>query len=178
MIKQRFWLNWVYCLLVCSTWCAPLVQLGVIHLFNLVWSTCSTWLCSTCSTWLCSTWCSPLVQLVQLGCVQLVQLGCVQLGCVQLVQLGCVQLGVPHLFNLVVFNLVCSQRHFVVVIVFYIAIAINKLSKQKTLLTLVFPPKLSFKLVFVVVKGIDSLCCFVLSRARFIYLCSFGCVNN
>ena len=175
MIKQRFWLK----LLV--------VQLGVIHL---VWST-------------CSTWCDPLVQLgcVQLGCVQLVQLGVfnlvvfnlfnlvcstwcsplvqlVQLGCVQLVQLGCVQLGVPHLFNLVVFNLVCSQRHFVVVIVFYIAIAINKLSKQKTLLTLVFPPKLSFKLVFVVVKGIDSLCCFVLSRARFIYLCSFGCVNN
>ena len=93
-----------------------------------------------------STWCSPLVQL---GCVQLVQLGCVQLvqlGCVQLVQLGCVQLGCVQLVQLGVFNLVfptcstcstwlcstwCDQRHFVVVIVFYIGIADKQAEQAK-----------------------------------------------
>ena len=61
----------------------------------------------------------------------------------------------------------CDQRHFVVVIVFYIVIAINKLNNKTKSLTIVHCLFLLAKLAFIVVKGIDSLCCFVLSRARF-----------
>ena len=73
---------------------------------------------------------------------------------------------------------VCSQRHFVGVIVFYIVVADKQAEQAKNTFNACFSTKLSFKLVFVVVKGIDSLCCFVLSRTRVSSIMLFGCVNN
>ena len=96
--------------------------------------------------------------------------------------------GAIHLFNLepgvtrcdplVQPGTWCDQRHFVVVIVFYIVTADKQAEQQKNAFNAYLLQLLFIKTCFVVVKGIDSLCCFVLSRTRVSSIMLFVCVNN
>ena len=126
------------------------------HSFHMVFPTCSTWLCSTwlcstCSTWLCST-CSTWL--------------CSTWLCSPLVQLGCVQLGVfPASFCCCYCLLYSNCRQ-------------TSWAKQKTLLTLVFPLNCLLNLSLLLLKVLTGFIVCVIAYTRFIYLCSFCCVNN